>query len=144
MRERSGELVAADEPTIITESLPDAIVVEDGQSGARLADSAGPDESEWGEVFRQADDLLDQLAAAKVGPRRWGWRFSNHARYECKALDLLVVGTTDLLWIWVGVSILSVMQKEHECHLPGDFDCQYPHEFLAWSDACQQLRYGYS
>ena len=30
MRERGGELVAADEPTIVTESLLDAIVVEDG------------------------------------------------------------------------------------------------------------------
>jgi len=30
MRERSGELVAADEPTVFTETLLDAIIVKDG------------------------------------------------------------------------------------------------------------------
>jgi len=30
MRERGGELVAADEPTVFTETLLDAVVVKDG------------------------------------------------------------------------------------------------------------------
>jgi len=76
MRERGGELVAADEPAVFTKTLLDAIVVEDGQSGARLADSTGTDESNWGQVFCQSDDLLDQLAATEVGPRWWRWWFS--------------------------------------------------------------------
>ena len=48
MRERGGELVAADEPTVFTKTLLDAIIMEDGQGGACLANSAGTDESDWG------------------------------------------------------------------------------------------------
>ena len=98
MRERGGKLVTANESTIVTESLLDAIVVEDDQSSARLPDSAGTDESDWGEVFCQADDLLGQLAAAKVGSRWPRWRFPSHARCVRKILDASVAGTTDLFW----------------------------------------------
>ena len=51
MRERGGELVAANEPTIFTETPLDPIVVENGYSGARLPNSAGTDESDRGQVF---------------------------------------------------------------------------------------------
>ena len=84
MREGGGELVAADEPAVVTESLLDAVVVEDGQSGARLADSACTDESDWSEVFCQTDDLLDQFATAKVGSRWWRWRFPGQTKCERK------------------------------------------------------------
>jgi len=57
MRERGGELVTADEPTVFAETLFDAIVVEDGQGGARLANSTGTNESDWSEAFCQTDDL---------------------------------------------------------------------------------------
>ena len=99
MRERGGELVTAYEPTVFTETSLNAIVMEDGQSCARLTDSPGTDQSDWGEVFRQTDNLLDQLVAAKVDPRGWRWRFSGHARRECKTLGPLADETAYLFWI---------------------------------------------
>jgi len=41
-----GELVTTDEATVVTESLFDALVMEDGQSDGRLADSTGTNESD--------------------------------------------------------------------------------------------------
>jgi len=72
MSERGREFVAADEPAVVAETLLDSIVMEDGQGDGRLADSAGTNEGEWGEIFYQADDLLDQLVASEEGPRWWG------------------------------------------------------------------------
>ena len=69
MRERGGEPVATDEPTVIAKTLLDAIVVEDNQGDARLANSASTDESDRSEDFCQTDDLLDQLTASEMGPR---------------------------------------------------------------------------
>ena len=42
-----GELVATDEPTVVTETLLNAIVVEDCQSDGRFADPPCADESDW-------------------------------------------------------------------------------------------------
>ena len=58
MSERRGELVAADEPTVLAKSPLDATVVGDGQSNGRLADSTDADESDWLEAFCKADNLL--------------------------------------------------------------------------------------
>ena len=69
MRERGGEPVATDEPTVIAKTLLDAIVVEDNQGDARLANSASTDESDRSEDFCQTDDLLDQLTTSEMGPR---------------------------------------------------------------------------
>ena len=69
MRERGGEPVATDEPTVIAKTLLDAIVVEDNQGDARLANSASTDESDRSKVFCQTDDLLDQLTTSEMGPR---------------------------------------------------------------------------
>ena len=69
MRERGGEPVATDEPTVIAKTLLDAIVVEDNQGDARLANSASTDESDRSEVFCQTDDLLDQLTTSEMGSR---------------------------------------------------------------------------
>ena len=67
MGEGGRELIAADEPTLVTKPSLDATVVEDGQSGTRLTGSrAGTDESDRSEVFHQTDDLLDRLAAAEA------------------------------------------------------------------------------
>jgi len=46
MVERRRELVTSDEPTILTEPLPDVIVIEDRQSDGCLADPASTDESD--------------------------------------------------------------------------------------------------
>jgi hypothetical protein len=72
MRARGGELVATDEPTVVTESFLDAIVVEDSQSDGRLANPAGTNESDGVKVSRQTNDLLDQLVTSETGPRRRG------------------------------------------------------------------------
>ena len=75
-----GELVATDEPTVVAESLPDAIIVEDGQGDRSLANPAGTDESDWSEMFCETNDLLDQVVASKEGSRwRW-WGFSTGDR----------------------------------------------------------------
>ena len=73
MSARRGELVAADEPTVVTESLSDAIVMEDSESDGGLADSTDANEGDGCEVFDQTDDLLNQLVTSEAGPRR-RWR----------------------------------------------------------------------
>ena len=76
MGARRGELVAADEPAVISKSLLDPIVMEDSQSDGSFADPPWTDESEWSEVFSKADDLLDQLVTSETGPRWRGREFS--------------------------------------------------------------------
>ena len=72
MSARGGELVATDEPTVGSKSFLDAIVVKDGESDGRFSNPPCPDESDWSENFREANDLLDQILASETGPRRWG------------------------------------------------------------------------
>ena len=67
-----GELVAADEPTVVSEPSLDAIVVEDGQSDCCFPDPACTDESNRSEVFCEADIVLNQVVAPETGPRRRG------------------------------------------------------------------------
>ena len=74
---RCRELVATDESTVVSEPFPNAIVVEDGQSDGRFPDSPCADESDWGEVFGETNEILDQFIASETGPRRWGWGFTN-------------------------------------------------------------------
>ena len=69
---RRGELITANESTVVTESLLDAIVMEHGQRDGRLPDPAHTSESDGREVFGQIDDLLDQFVASEAGPRRRG------------------------------------------------------------------------
>jgi len=59
MNMRGGELNATDEPTVVSELLFDSFVVEDGQSDGHLANSTGADESDWYEVLRKTNYLLD-------------------------------------------------------------------------------------
>jgi len=69
---RGRELTAADEATVITESLFDTIVMESGESDGCLADSTDTNENDGCEVFGQTDDLLNQLTTSETGPRRRG------------------------------------------------------------------------
>jgi len=78
---RGGELIATDEPTVITKPLLDLIVMEDSQGDGGLANSASTDESNWSEVPGEIDYLLDQLVASKENPRRRGWGFPERARF---------------------------------------------------------------
>ena len=68
MGARGRELVATDEPTVLSKPPHDPIVVEDSKSDGRFPDSSWTNESDWSEVFCQANNLLDQLVASKTGP----------------------------------------------------------------------------
>ena len=59
MSTRGGELIAADEPAVVSKPFLDAIVVENGQSDGRFPDTSYADESDWGEVFGEANNTLD-------------------------------------------------------------------------------------
>jgi len=76
MSARGGELVATDEPTVGSEPFLDAIVVEDGESDRRFPNPPCTDESDWSEIFCEANDLLDQVLPPETGPRRRGRRLS--------------------------------------------------------------------
>ena len=76
MDTRCGELVAANEPTVIAKPLPDAIMVEDNQRNGCLSNPARANESDWSEGFREIDDRLDQFVASKTDPWRRRRRFS--------------------------------------------------------------------
>jgi len=67
---RGEELVATNKPTIVSKPFLDAVVMEDSQSDRRFPDPPCADESDWLEVFCEADDLRDQLVASNTGPRR--------------------------------------------------------------------------
>ena len=54
-----GELVTADESAVMTESLLDSIVVENGQGDRGFADPTGTDESDGAKVLGEIDCLLD-------------------------------------------------------------------------------------
>ena len=71
MSVRGGKLVAADKSTVVPKPRLDAIVVEDGQSDGRFPNAAWTDQSDWGKVFYEANDPVDQLVASKTGS--W-WR----------------------------------------------------------------------
>ena len=53
------ELVATDEPEVMSEALLDSTVVENSQSDRGFPDSASADESDWTKVFSEVDNLLN-------------------------------------------------------------------------------------
>jgi len=59
MSTRCRELVATDEPTVVSEPFPDAIVVEDGQRDGCFPNPPCADESDWSEVFRETNEVLN-------------------------------------------------------------------------------------
>jgi len=97
MSTRGGELIATDEPTVITKSLLDLIVVDNSQGDGGLANSASTDESNWNQVLSEIDYLLDQLVASKKGPRGRGRAFPRFARSKYKILGPLVAWIADLI-----------------------------------------------
>ena len=76
MSERGGELVATDEPTIVSKPLLDAIVVEDSQGDRCFPDPPWSDESDRSEISCKANNLLDQLVTSKTSPQWQGRQFS--------------------------------------------------------------------
>ena len=96
MSARGRELVATDKPTVGSKRCLDAIVVEDGESDGRFSNPPCTDESDWGEIFCKANDLLDQIVASETGPRWWGRRLSKCTRRKYETPDSPVVVTTNL------------------------------------------------
>ena len=76
MSERGGELVATDEPTVVSKPLLDAIVVEDSQGDRCFSNPPWTNESDRSEIFCKANDRFDQLVTSKTGPQRQGRQFS--------------------------------------------------------------------
>ena len=74
-----GELVATDEPTVVSKPFLDAIVVKDSQGDGCFPNPPCTDESDRCEVFSEANDLVDQLVTSKTGPWWWGRRLSKCA-----------------------------------------------------------------
>ena len=97
MDTRCGELVAANEPTVIAKPLPDAIMVEDGQCDGCLANSADTNEDDGCEVFGQTDDLLDQLITSETGPRGRRRQFATCAGSKYKTVNPPVIQVADLV-----------------------------------------------
>ena len=106
MKARWGELVAADETTVVSKSFLEAIVVEDGQGNGRFPDPPWTDESDWGQVFCEADHLLDHFVTTETGPRWWGRRLSEYARFKYKVTDSSTVEVPDLVWTYATISTL--------------------------------------
>ena len=97
MSAQRGELVATDESAIVTESLSDAIVMEDGQSDGCLANPTDTNEGDRCEVFSQTENLLNQLVTSKPDPRRRGRQFTTCARSKYKIMGPLVIQIADLV-----------------------------------------------
>jgi hypothetical protein len=64
---RGRELVTTNKSTVMTKSLLDPVVVENGQGDGGLANSTSTNEGDWNEVLSEIDYLLDQLVASKEG-----------------------------------------------------------------------------
>ena len=60
-----GKLIAADKSAVLAKPLFDAVAVGDDQYRGRLANPVSTDWSDWGEVFCQSDDLLDQFVTSR-------------------------------------------------------------------------------
>ena len=93
---QDGDLVAADESTVVAKPLLDPVVVENGQGDGCLPNSSGTNESDRNEVLGETSYLLDQFVASKEGPRWWGREFSGWARRKCKMADRSPEEGTDL------------------------------------------------
>ena len=94
-----GELVATDEPTVVSEPFLDAIVVEDSQSDGGFPNPPCTDESDWGEIFCEVDDLFDQIVAPETGPRQWRGKFSRRDAMQSKTANSMEFEIANLFWI---------------------------------------------
>jgi len=97
MSERGRELVATDKPTVGSKPFLDAIVMEDGESNGCFSNPPCADESDRGEIFCEANDLLDQILAPKTGPRWRGRRLSEDSGWKYQIPGSSIVGITNLV-----------------------------------------------
>ena len=97
MGEGGRELVASNKPTIVAETSLDAVVVEGCKSNGCLTGPSWTDQSNWGEVFSETNDLLNQVVASTAGPWRRGWGFAGYARSKRETPNSLIVEISDLV-----------------------------------------------
>jgi hypothetical protein len=91
MGTRGGELITADEPTVIAKLSLYPIVVKNSQGDGGLANPSGTSESDWNRVLSEIYYILDQLVASEERP--WWQRrgFSGYARFECQMMGPFTV-----------------------------------------------------
>ena len=111
---RRRELVATDEPPVVTKSFLYAIVVEDSEGDRGFANATDTDESNGIEVLDVTNDGLDQFAATETSPRRGRGRLSGHARCKHELLDFLGIWAANLVWTYATVSIFfSLTERDN-------------------------------
>ena len=98
MAERRWEPITTDESTLVAKPLFDAMVMEDIHGDRSLPNPAGTDESEWGEVFCETDDLIDQLVASEENPRWPGRQFTGYGKFKYEMLGSPVAWIADPAW----------------------------------------------
>ena len=70
MRFQSRELVATDEPAIITKPVLDAVVMKNGESDGCFPDPSCANEGYGFEVFGETNKLFNELVKQVL---QWGW-----------------------------------------------------------------------
>jgi len=108
---RGGELITANESTVMTKPLLDPVVVENGQGNGGLADSTGTNQGDWNKILGEIDCLLDQLVASEERSWRRGWTFSWYAIFKCKMTGPSVDWIADLVCVCATVSGHSVAAR---------------------------------
>ena len=91
------ELVATDEPAVVSELFLDVIVVENSQGDGCFPNPPCAKEGDRCEGFSETNDLLDQLVTSKTGSWWRGRRLSEYARYKRKVMDSSGVEIADLV-----------------------------------------------
>ena len=71
MSEHGWELVASDEPKLLAKPLFDTIMMKDGQSDGCLTNPVSTNESNWGKIFGETNNPLDQLVTPETGSGCW-------------------------------------------------------------------------
>ena len=97
MNLRGGELVATNEPAVVSETLFDVIVVEDSESDGRFSDSSRTNESDWSEGFSDTNNPFDHVVASETSSRPRGRRLSEYAGCEIEWLGSLIIEAADLV-----------------------------------------------
>ena len=73
--------------------------LENVQRDRCLVNPPYADENNWGEIFREADGLLNQLVTSETCPRQWRRQLSEYARRTCKVWDSFEVEAANLAYM---------------------------------------------
>ena len=76
-------------------------MVEDSESDGGFPNPPWTNESDWGEVVSETDNLLDQFVTPKTAPCWWGRELTGCAICIYEVLGASVVEVTGLVRAWV-------------------------------------------